>query len=431
MTLGISRLFKKEEYHVAIDEQIVVIDIGNTKVVVIIAEMTPDRIIRVVGVGYESFPLIHRREHNVIVDDIDKATKGIQMAVSTATQMADVDEIREAYVGISGSCITLIESHGVVSVTRSQDKAVSTISEKDIDRVLENARDRVALQNSQVLHILPFEFIIDGKGGIRERPIRRTGLNLESKVNLVTTAHAPAQDLLTAINGAGIHVKDLIWGPLAISEAVLSGADKELGTLLLDIGGCKTDATVFYGGSVRYTTTINYGCDDVTMDIAKVLGLSIEKAEELKRKDAGLCRTEPDTPPIIFKIKGRDYNIDQEKLNEITFCRIDEILNEMILDDIKRSGWFDKISKIVITGGGALLQDIELLTKKIFEREVQIGKPTNLPGLTTRLDSPVFSTAVGLVLHATKDWKGQTKEDNDNDSGIIDKLIERVKGKLR
>ncbi|MDP8227969.1 MAG: cell division FtsA domain-containing protein [Candidatus Electryoneaceae bacterium] len=234
------------------------------------------------------------------------------------------------------------------------------------------------------------------------------------------TDATPAQDLITAINGAGIQVKSLVWGPLAIGEAVLSGAEKELGILLLDVGGSKTDATIFYGGSVRYTSTINYGGDDVTLDIAKVLGFSIEDAEELKRKYTGLFRTDPDTPPIIFKVNGQDHTIDQEELNEIAFSRMDEIFNELVLEDVEQSGWSDYISKIVITGGGALLQDLEPFTKEIFKREVRIGKPINLDGLSTRLDSPVFSTAVGLVLHAMDDWEGQTDE-----PGLLDRLFGR------
>ncbi|MDP8227970.1 MAG: cell division protein FtsA [Candidatus Electryoneaceae bacterium] len=166
--MGIRKFFQKEEHKEDIEKPIVVIDLGNNKVVAVIAERTINGNVQVVGVGYEAFPFVHLRQHDVMVDDIAKATRGIRSAVSKASQMADIYDIQEAYVGISGSCISLMPSHGVTSVSRSQDKTVSIISEDDVDRLLTNARDRNTLQNTHVLHILPYEYIIDGRGNIRE-----------------------------------------------------------------------------------------------------------------------------------------------------------------------------------------------------------------------------------------------------------------------
>src|SRR3954447_15709574 len=250
---------------------IVGLDIGTSKIIAIVSEVTPEGQINVIGLGTQP----SRGLKKGVVINIETTMASIQRVLEEAELMADC-KIVEVYTGIAGSHIRGFNSHGMVAIKEKE------VTQADIDRVIETAKAIAIPNDQQILHVLPQEFIIDGQEDVKE-PLGMSGVRLEVKVHIVTGAVSAAENITKCVRRCGLEVRDLILQPLASALAVLSEDEKELGVCLIDIGGGTTDIAVFTGGSIRHTAVIPIAGDQVTNDIAMALRTPTKEAEDLKR----------------------------------------------------------------------------------------------------------------------------------------------------
>ncbi len=372
---------------------IVGLDIGTTKVVCIVGEVNPgagsdESQIDIIGFGQA--PSTGLRKGVVI--NIDSTVEAIRKAVKEAENMAGI-KIHSAYVGIAGTHIKSFNSSGVVAV---KDKE---ITEHDVQRVIEAAQAVVIPQDREVLHVIPQEFIIDDQDGIRD-PIGMNGVRLEAKVHIVTGAISTAQNLIKCANRAGIQVTKLCLQPIASSSAVLSHDEKELGVALVDIGGGTTDIAIFREGALLYTSVLPVGGVHITNDISVGVRASIDAAEKIKiAHGCALASIVKDDETIEVPAvgEGKPRVVSRKILAEIIEPRVEEIFS-LIQNEITRSGYSDVLAAgMVLTGGTTLLQGMIELGDFFFEIPLKRGVPIRLGGLKEVVNSPKFSTAVGLL----------------------------------
>ncbi|MGQ9664512.1 MAG: cell division protein FtsA [bacterium] len=372
-------------------DKIVGIDLGTTKVAVIIAEVE-DNDLKIVGVG--STPS-YGLKRGVIVN-LEKAISSIKKAVDEASKMAGV-KVDSCYAGISGSHIESINAHAMIATSRTG----GIITKRDIERVIEQAKAIILPMDREIIHAIPIEYIVDNERGIRD-PVGMSGVKLEAEVHIVTAAIASAQNIYSAINRAGLKVKDLVLQPLASSYAVLQPDELDLGVCLLDIGGGTTDLAIFYDGAIRYSQVIPLGGEYITNDIAIGIRTPHNQAEVIKKKYATLSLTEAEKKEQI-KVPGiggrEDREITKETLYNIVSPRVEEIL--MIANrEMKKSGYYDVLGAgVVITGGTARLANLDRFAEEIFNLPVKLGIPKKIGGLTDIVLDPIYATSVGLILY--------------------------------
>ena len=400
-------------------EPIVGLDIGTTKICCVIAEVDKFKEPKILGVGV--CPSQGLRKGVVI--NLDQTVQSIKKSVKEAELMAGV-EVNVAYTGIAGDHIKSLNSKGVVAVSHSDNE----ISEDDVTRVLEAARAIALPLEREIIHVLPQEFIVDEQKGIKE-PIGMSGVRLEVEAHIITSAVTSAQNLYKSVERAGIHITDLVLEPFAAGFAILGEDEKELGVGLIDLGGGTTDITLFYDGSIRHSAIIGLGGSNVTNDIAFGLRTPIEQAEEIKINH-GCClkeMSEPDDTIHVPGIGGRPpRQVSKSVLVSIIQPRMEEIF-ELALREIKKSDYLDLLSSgIVLTGGGSMIEGTAELAEQIFGLPVRIGYPKGFGGLVDTVRTPVFSTAVGLVLYGIKKESGEKRFDysdiSKNGSSIISKI---------
>ena len=368
---------------------IVGLDIGTSKIVVIVAELLPEGAVKVIGLGQH----ISRGLKKGVVVNIESTMQSIQRALEEAELMADC-KINNVFTGIAGSHIKSLNSHGMVKIKDAE------VSQMDVDRVVETARAIALPADQQILHILTQEFIIDGQEDVRE-PLGMSGMKLEVKVHIVTGAVAAAQNIVKCIKRCGIEVTDLILQPLASSLAVLTEDEKELGVCLVDIGGGTTDIAVFKQGAIRHTAVVPIAGDQMTNDIAVAFRTPTQSAEDIKIKHGCALRQLADPREVVEVpgVDGRDARqLSVQTLAEVLEPRIVE-LYELVLSELRRSGMEDMIaSGIVITGGSAMMRGMVELGEEIFHMPVRMGLPRYVGGLSVVVSNPRYATGVGLVL---------------------------------
>ena len=376
------------------DENLVVgLDIGTSKVLAIVGEVSANGEVQVIGVGHHP----SRGMKKGVVVNIESTVQSIQRAVEEAELMAGC-QIQSVYAGIAGSHIRSINSHGTVAIN---DKEVGP---NDVERVIESARALAIPADQKVLHVLPQEFIIDGQEGIRE-PIGMSGVRLEAKVHIVTGAVSAAQNIVKCVRRCGLEVDDIILEQLASSLSVLTEDEKELGVCMVDIGGGTTDISVFTEGAIRHTCVIPIAGDQVTNDIAVALRTPTANAEEIKKKYG--C--------ALTQLAARDESIEvpsvgdrpprklaRQTLAEVIEPRIEELYG-LVLAELRRSGFEDLIgSGIVLTGGSAKMEGMIDLAEEVFHMPVRLGIPQGVGGLSGVVHNPIYATGVGLVLFGAK-----------------------------
>ena len=368
---------------------IVGLDIGTSKVVAIVGEVTPDNEIDVIGIG--SHP--SRGLKKGVVVNIESTVQSIQRAVEEAELMAGC-QIHSVYAGIAGSHIRSLNSHGIVAI---RDKEVTTV---DVERVIDAARAVAIPADQRILHILPQEFIIDNQEGIRE-PIGMSGVRLEAKVHMVTGAVSAAQNIIKCVRRCGLEVDDVILEQLASSYSVLTEDEKELGVALVDIGGGTTDMAVFTEGAIRHTAVIPIAGDQVTNDIAVALRTPTQHAEEIKIKYACALRqlASPDETIEVPSVGDRPARrLARQTLAEVVEPRYEELFT-LIQAELRRSGFEDLCAAgVVITGGSAKMEGVVDLAEEIFHMPVRLGLPQYVSGLVDVVRNPIYSTGVGLLL---------------------------------
>jgi cell division protein FtsA len=344
---------------------IIGLDIGTTKICAIVGEVT-DAGVDIVGIG--THPSKGLRKGVVI--NIDATVESIRKAVEEAELMAGV-EITSVYCGIAGNHIRGFNSHGIVAVKNRE------VAQSDIRRVIDAARAIAIPMDREVIHVLPQEFIVDEQDGIME-PLGMSGVRLEAKVHIVTAAVTSAQNIIRCCNRTGLEVNDIVLEQLAASEAVLIPDEKELGVVLVDIGGGTTDFIVFSQGAVRQTAIFGLGGNHLTNDIA--VGLRTPLVEGGRR------------PRVLSR----------QILAEIIEPRMEEILT-LVHREILKSGYENLIpSGVVLTGGTASLEGLPELVEQIFNLPVRRGYPSGVGGLLDVVNNPMYATGVGLVLYGKR-----------------------------
>jgi cell division protein FtsA len=377
---------------VAGEDLVVGLDIGTTKVCVVVGEYNENGQLEIIGVGTTPSRGLRRG----VVINIETTVRSIATAVEAAEMMSG-REVPAVYTGIAGGHIEGINSRGVVAVTgRGRE-----ITREDVDRVIDAAKAIVIPMDREVLHVIPQEFIVDEQGGIKN-PIGMIGVRLESEVHIITGAVTSAQNIVKCVNRAGFRVNDIVLEPLASSKAVLSQDEKELGVLLIDLGGGTTDVLLHLEGAPYHTEVLAVGGDQVTNDLSIVLKTPLEAAERIK-KEAGCCYAPlvtDDEEAHIPGVGGRPpRTVLRSELVEIVQPRMTEILG-MIREQIDRKGYLGLIGGgVVLTGGGSLLPGTSELATDIFNLPARIGYPIKLGGLVEEYYNPIYATGVGLVLY--------------------------------
>ena len=376
----------------ASEDLIVGLDIGTTKVCAVIGQYDENGQLEITGVGTTPSRGLRRG----VVINIETTVRSIANAVEAAEMMSG-REVHAVYTGIAGGHIEGINSRGVVAVTgRGRE-----ITREDVDRVIDAAKAIVIPMDREVLHVIPQEFIVDEQRGIKN-PIGMVGVRLEAEVHIITGAVSSAQNIVKCVNRAGFKVNDIALEPLASSKAVLSQDEKELGVLLIDLGGGTTDVLVHLEGAPYHTEVLSVGGDQVTSDISIMLKTPLEAAEKIK-KEAGCCYAalvQPEEEVRVPGVGGRaPRSIRRSELAEIIQPRMAEILG-MIREQIERKGYLGLLGGgVVLAGGGSLLAGTAELASEIFNLPARIGYPIRLGGLVEEYYSPIYATGVGLVLY--------------------------------
>lgn len=370
------------------DEQVVGLDIGTTKICAIVGEVA-DGGIDIVGIG--SHPSKGLRKGVVV--NIESTVASIKKAVEEAELMAGC-EITSVYAGIAGGHIKGLNSHGIVAIKNKE------VGQADVERVIDAAQAVSIPLDREVIHVIPQQFIVDDQDGVRD-PVGMSGVRLEAKVHIVTGAVTSAQNIIKCCNRAGLNVNDIILQQLAASEASLSTDEKELGVVLVDIGGGTTDIAIYSGGSVIHTAVLTLGGNHLTNDIAVGLRTPAHEAERIKLKygcaTAGLVHK--DETIEVPSVGGRNPRVlSRQILAEIIEPRMEEIFT-LVQQEVARGGCEDMVAAgVVLTGGTCIMEGIPELAEQIFNLPVRRGVPKNIGGLVDVVRSPMYATGVGLVL---------------------------------
>ena len=370
------------------DQLLVGLDIGTSKIACVVSEAGPDGKLDIVGIGTHP----SRGLRKGVVVNIESTVESIRLAVEEAELMAGV-EIKSVFTGIAGSHIRGYNSHGVVATKNGE------VTGDDVARVIDAARAMNIPADQKILHILPQEYIIDNQDGIRE-PVGMSGVRLESKVHIVTGAVSSAQNIVKCCNRCGLDVADMVLEQVASSEAVLSQDEKDIGVVLLDMGGGTTDIAVFLDGAIRHTAVIPIGGDHLTNDLVVGLRTSAREADQLKKK-YGACLVSiisPDEQVEVPSVGGRAPRpMPRQVMAQILEPRVEELF-ELVKAELQRSGFKELMAAgLVLTGGCSLLDGTVELAEEVFDMPVRLGRPTDVGGLVEVVGSPIFATGVGLI----------------------------------
>ena len=391
---------------------IVGLDIGTSKVVAIVGEISSTGDLSIVGIGsHKSVGL----KKGVVVN-IESTVQSIQRAIEEAELMAGC-QIHSVYVGIAGHHIRSLNSHGIVPI---RDREVYS---QDLERVLDAAQAVAIPADQKILHILPQEYLIDDQEGVKE-PLGMSGVRLEAKVHLVTCAVNAAQNIEKCIRRCGLEVEDVILEQLASSYAVLTDDEKELGVCLVDIGGGTTDIAIFTEGAIRHTGVIPIAGDQVTNDIAMALRTPTQHAEEIKiRYACALAKLtgvdETIKVPSVGDRPARD--LSRQALAEVVEPRYEELFT-LIQNELQRSGFEDMVAAgIVLTGGTSKMEGVIELAEEIFHMPVRLGSPVNVKGLKDIVANPIYSTGVGLLMYGMEKH-GDTQQSFVHKEDMVEKI---------
>lgn len=369
------------------------LDIGTSKVVALVGSVNADGTMEIVGIG--SHP--SRGLKKGVVVNIESTVSAIQRAVEEAELMAGC-QIHSVYVGIAGSHIRSLNSHGIVAI---KDKEVS---QSDLDRVIDAARAVAVPADQKPLHVLPQEFVIDGQEGIKE-PVGMSGVRLEAKVHIVTGAVSAAQNIEKCVRRCGLQVDDVILEQLASSYSVLTDDEKHLGVCLVDIGGGTTDIAIFTDGAIRHTAVIPIAGDQVTNDIAVALRTPTQHADQIKIKYACAlpALVQPDEVIEVPSVGQRPpRRLSRQTLAEVVEPRYEELFG-LIQAELRRSGFEDLIAAgIVLTGGSSKMEGAIELAEEVFHVPVRLGVPQHISGLDEMVRNPIHATGTGLLIYGAQ-----------------------------
>jgi len=395
---------------------IVGLDIGTSKIVAIVAEVSDDGGVEIIGIGSCASQGLKKG----VVIDIESTVSSIQKAVEEAEMMAGV-QIKSVFAGIAGSHIKSLNSHGIVAI---KDREVGN---EDVASVIDAAKAVAIPTDQRIVHVLPQEFVIDDQDGIRE-PVGMSGVRLEAKVHLVTGSTSAAQNIVKCVKQCGLDVEDVILEQLASSYAVLTNDEKELGVCLVDIGGGTTDIAVFTEGAIRHTAVIPIAGDQVTNDIAVALRTPTQFAEEIKVKYACALRQLANAEETI-EVPGvgdrAPRRLARQTLAEVVEPRYEELLT-LVQTELRRSGFEGLCAAgVVLTGGSSKMEGVVELAEEVFHMPVRLGVPQQVTGLGDIVRNPIHATGVGLLLFGQQSRLNPRMESTEIRTS--ESLIERMK----
>ena len=398
---------------------IVGLDIGTTKICALAAEADSGEPLNIVGFGQAPSEGINKG----VVVNIEKTVRSIQHAVRQCELMSGT-QIKTVFAGIAGQHIRGVNSHGMVTVQHNR-----TVTEEDIRRVIEAAQAITIPNDREVLHILPQEFIVDDQDGV-QNPLGMTGIRLEVNVHIVTCAATSGQNIVKCCNLAGLDVVDIVLEPLASAQAVLSEDERELGVVLVDIGGGTADIAIYSAGSIVHTSVLPVGGNHLTRDIALGLSTPLEEAESLKHKN-GVAQVKlvgADETVQVASVGGRkSRTLDKRLMAEIIEPRMREIF-ELVGRTLQESGYRNVIaSGAVITGGTSMLPGADDLAQEILRLPVRVGFPENITGLNEMVYSPMYATGVGLLRYALNNAGMSQSPALHSDQGMFRTVSRRMK----
>lgn len=412
------------------------IDVGTSKIATIIATVREEGQLHIIGVSTVDSKGLRKGQ----VVDIEDAKAAIAISLEAAERMAGV-EVTQAFVCVGGSHIASQNSHGVVAVSNPEKE----ITLDDVTRVIDAAKAVNLASSRQILHVLPRGFIVDGQEGIAD-PVGMTGVRLEVDTHIVTGGVTAIRNLEKCVTELGVTVSGMVFSGFAASAAVLSDTEKELGVVLVDIGGGTTDVAVFVEGALSYSSVIPIGAKNITNDLAIGLRISLESAEKIK-----LLLSEPPKMPALPELGGKAKKEDDEMglahlnlpedirrvsrktlVEGIIKPRLNEIFT-MVGIEIKKSGFGGMTpSGLVVCGGGAKTVGIVESARRNLAMPVRIGHPANLSGLVDEILVPPFAASVGLIHYGMKMLPEQTSGGQLFNIGKIGKFSQKlpVKGIL-
>ncbi|MBT3455668.1 cell division protein FtsA [bacterium] len=378
------------------DDIVVSVDVGTTKICVIIAKRLGNGDVDLLGIG--TVPSIGLKKGVVV--DINKAVTSIRKAIREAEVMAGT-MVEQAYVGIAGGHISSLNSQGIVPIKNGE------VSQKDINTVISAAQAVPIPEDQQILHVLPQYFIVDSRDRV-QNPLGMHGVRLEAQVHIVVGSVASVQDLVKCCQLAGIKVKDIVLEQLASAEAVLSYDERELGVAVLDIGGGTSDLALYYSGTIRHTRVIPVAGNHFTNDLAVGLHTTINGAERVKQRYGNLFVSPSDIGKQIQveHVQGNRYqDVALKQVQDILKARAKELLGIVQKEIVQYNLEHFVTSGLVLTGGGSLLDGFRQLASESFGMPARIGYPKSEDQLPELLESPLYATGYGLLLHAMKKEK--------------------------
>ncbi len=366
------------------------IDVGSAKTCALVAEMTDS------GPRYRGHGICESRgSRKGVIVDLEKAVLSVQKAVEEAEQSAGV-AVERAMVGVAGAHVRGVNSRGGINVGRARE-----ITRDDVRAAIERARSITLPDDREILHLLPQQFILDEQGSIRD-PAGMLGSKLEVQVHVVTAASTAAQNIITALNRAGIHVDDTVFEPLAAADACLKNDERELGVCLADIGAGSTDLIVFHEGAVVHSGVVPIGGDHFTSDVAVGLRTPLADAEKIKKLFGCAVVTKvPEQNEIEVPAVGDRPSrlMGQRFLAEIIEPRARELF-ELMRDNLRQAGVLELCSAgVVLTGGGSRLNAILDIAEDVLRRPARKAVPAPISKMASQLAEPEFSSSIGMILY--------------------------------
>jgi cell division protein FtsA len=395
------------------------LDVGTTKICAVIAKAGPDGALEVIGIGASP----SRGLRKGVVVNIDATVEAIKLAVAAAEREAGV-EVESVYAGVAGGHIKGINSRGVVAVAGK----TKEVGSADVERAIEAAQAIQLSQDREIIHVLPQSFVVDDQDGIKE-PLGMCGARLEVDVHIVTGSVTSVQNVVQSVNRAGLAVQDIVLEPLASSEAVLFPDEKELGVLLIDMGGGTTDVALFREHAIWHTAVLALGGDHVTNDIAVGLRTPAAEAEEIKRRygcalTALVREDETIHVPSVGGRKARE--ISRRVLTGIIQPRVEEIFT-LVARELSRAGFEEAATAgVVITGGASIMEGVPELAEQVFDLPVRRGLPVGIGGLADMVASPIYATGVGLALYGARRGRNEIALEA-SDGHLLHRISQRMR----
>ena len=393
------------------------LDIGTTKVGVVVAEPTVEGSFKILGVGNAPSDGLKKG----VVVNLEKAVDSVRRALDDA-EMVSGHTIDSVFANITGDHIKSINSRGVVAVGKGSTEIVNS----DVTRAIEAAKTVAIPSDREIIHVLPQEYKVDDQDGIKD-PVGFSGVRLEVDVHIVTGSVSAAQNILKCIEKAGIDVDELVLEPLASSYAVLTKDEMELGCVVIDMGGGTTDLAVFHEGAVKHTAVVGIGGKNITSDLAIGLRTPLDQAERLKCNYGSSLSSMVDASELIVVpgVSGRESKeVSRSVLASIIEPRTEEIFS-LVARELKKGNLSDMLAAgVVLTGGSAQLEGILELAEQIFDLPTKLGRPMQYDNSDEISPGPSFATGIGLIQYAISRGEFSVKRSK---SGGVGRTLDRFR----